>query len=33
MPLESAMELAKFYNVSLHYLVGITERPSPHPKD
>lgn len=32
-PLESAMKLAEFYNVSLDYLVGITGHLSPYPKD
>ncbi|MBC5726443.1 helix-turn-helix transcriptional regulator [Agathobaculum sp. NSJ-28] len=31
-PLESAMLLARFYNVSLDYLVGITECAYPYPK-
>jgi len=32
LPLEYAVKLAKFYNVSMDYLVGITDEKKPYPK-
>lgn len=31
-PLEAVMRLAKFYNVSVDYLVGLTDVPKPYPR-
>ena len=32
LPLESAVKLAQYYNVSLDYLVGLTNTKTPYPK-
>jgi len=31
-PLEAVIQLAKFYNVSMDYLVGLTDEPKPYPR-
>ena len=33
LPLWAAIKLAKYYDVSLDYLVGLTSKRSPFPKD
>ena len=32
LPLSLALELAQFYNVSIDYLVGLTDEMKPYPK-
>ena len=32
LPLQFAVKLAEFYNVSLDYLVGLTDEKNPYPK-
>lgn len=31
-PLDVVVKLAQFYNVSIDYLVGLTDRPEPYPR-
>ena len=31
-PLDAVVELAKFYDVSIDYLVGLTDEPKPYPR-
>lgn len=31
-PLEAVIRLAKFYNVGVDYLVGLTDEPKPYPR-
>ncbi len=31
-PLEAVMKLAEFYEVSIDYLVGLTDEPKPYPR-
>ena len=32
MPLHLAIQLAEFYDVSVDYLVGLTDEPAPYPR-
>ncbi len=31
-PLEAVVALARYYNVSVDYLVGLTDKPAPYPR-